>query len=72
MKIDFQSVLKLLPAIGAFNAALPEFKAVFDQLVAMFGEKDQAILRAAYRDVLADNDAGHERLQAKLAEAAAR
>lgn len=72
MGLDFQSVLKLLPAIGAVKAALPEFQAVFEQIVGMFGERDQAVLRAAYLDLMADNDTGHARLQAKLADAAKR
>ncbi len=67
---DFNSILKMLPAVGPVVAALPEFKKVYDQLVATFGEKDQAVLRDAYADLVADNDEGHARLQDKLAAAA--
>lgn len=67
---ELTSILKLLPVVGPAVAALPAFRAVYDQIVATFGEKDQATLKAALADLMADNDAGHERLQAKLREAA--
>ena len=63
-------ILKMLGAIGPVAAALRQFKEVFDDIVATFQTKDQAVLRSAYADVMADNDEGHARLQAKLAEAA--
>ena len=63
---SLSSILKLLPAVGPAVAALPEFKAVYDQVVATFHETDQAKLKEAYADLIADNDAGHARLQAKL------
>ena len=66
---DLTSILKLLPAVGPAVAALPEFKKVFDQIVGTFKERDQTVLKAAYEDIMADNDAGHARLQSKLAEA---
>ena len=69
---DLKSILGLLPAVGPVIAALPEFKKVFDQIVGTFNTKDQAVLREAYEDIKADNDEGHARLQAKLAEAAKR
>ncbi len=69
---DLKSILGLLPVVGPVVAALPAFKEVYDQIVATFAEKDQAVLKEAYVDIIADNDEGHERLQAKLAEAAKR
>lgn len=63
-------VLKFLPAVGPVVAALPEFKSIWDQIVGTFGEKDQATLKEAYADAIADNDEGHARLQEKLAAAA--
>lgn len=68
---DLTSVLKLLPAVGPVVAALPEFKRIYEQIVATFGERDQATLKDAYFDLMAENDEGHRRLQEKL-EAAAR
>ena len=63
MKLDLQSILRLLPAVGPVVAALPEFKAVFDQLVATFGDDDQAKLKDAYAALDAENEARHKRLQ---------
>jgi hypothetical protein len=69
---DFTSVLKFLPVVGPVVAALPEFKSIFDQIVGTFGAHDQTLLKEAYEDLIADNDEGHARLQAKLAAAAQR
>lgn len=69
---NIASVLKLLPVVGPVIAATSEFKGIFDQIVGTFGEKDQAKLKSAYADLMAENDAGHERLQDKLAAAARR
>lgn len=69
---NLESVLKLLPAVGPVVAALPEFKRIFDDVVATFGTNDQATLKGAYADLIADNDEGHARLQEKLAAAARR
>jgi hypothetical protein len=66
------SILALLPKVGPVVASLPEFKKVYDQIIATFGEHDQETLKEAYLDVIADNDAGHARLQDKLADAARR
>lgn len=67
---DLKSVLAMLPAVGPVVAAAPAFKKVYDQIVGTFATKDQAVLKEAYADVVADNDEGHERLQEKLASAA--
>jgi hypothetical protein len=69
---SLSTVLGLLPAVGPVVAALPEFKRIYDQIVNTFKEDDQAVLREAYEDLMAENDEGHARLQAKLAEAAKR
>jgi hypothetical protein len=63
---DLSSILKLLPAVGPVVAALPEFKKVYDQIVGTFKEDDQAVLKDAYADLMAENDEGHARLQKKL------
>ena len=62
-------ILALLPKVGPAAAALPEFKKVYDQIVATFKEHDQVTLREAYVELMADNDAGHQRLQDKLRQA---
>lgn len=69
---SLDSILKLLQAVGPVAAALPDFKAVYDQIVTTFSDDDQDTLKEAYADLIADNDEGHARLQAKLADAAKR
>ena len=64
--MNLANVLRAMLEVGA---NLPAFKSLFDQAVGTFSEADQASLQAAYRDVMAENDAGHRRLQAKLAAA---
>ena len=67
---SFASILRLLPAVGPVVAALPEFKSVFDQIVSTFHGTEQAALKETYADLIAQNDEGHARLQAKLDDAA--
>ena len=71
MKFEIASILKLLPAVGPVVAAIPAFKGIFDQIVSTFKEKDQAVLKEAYADLIAENDEGHARLQQKLKDAGA-
>ena len=66
------TLLGVLPVVGPALAAASEFKALYDAGVSLLGDDDQATAKAAYADLIADNDAGHARLQAKLAEAAKR
>ncbi len=64
---NLASVLKLLPAVGPVVAALPEFKKIFDQIVATFDDDaDQKELKEAYVDLMRENDEGHRRVQSKL------
>jgi hypothetical protein len=64
--IDLSSTLKLLTAVGPVVARLPEFAAIYKELVATFSTSDQARLNKAYADLVAENDQGHARLQDKL------
>lgn len=66
------TILSLLTKIPAALAKGKEFKEVFGQIKSTFGTKDQATLQAAYADLIAENDEGHQRLQDKLREAARR
>lgn len=72
MKFNLHSLLELLPAVGPVVAKLPVFVDLFEQGVATLHEKDQAVAKAALKDIQADNDEGHVRLQSKLAEASAK
>ena len=69
MNISIETVIRAMTLAGS---ALPAFKALLDEVMGLFSEKDQAVLREAYEDVKLENDEGHARLQAKLAEAARR
>lgn len=46
--ITVGTILKLLEKSGPVIAALPEFKAMFDQVVGGFAERDQKTLKRAY------------------------
>jgi len=63
-------IIKLLQAVGPITAALPEFKAVYDQIVATFkSSTDQKTLQTAYQELQAENSGGHARLQDMLRQA---
>jgi len=65
-------MLKLLPVVGPVVAATESFKGWYDEAVGLLHPTDQATARAAYEDLIADNDEGHARLQLKLQAAAQR
>lgn len=60
---------KLLSAVGPALAAAPKFKEVWDSFVMLAKPADQAVLKQTYSDLMAENDEGFARLDAKLAEA---
>lgn len=66
------SLLKLLPIVGPAVARAAEFGQWFGEASAALRPADQATAKAALADIQADNDAGHRRLQEKLAAAARR
>lgn len=68
--MDLTTLLKVLPAVGPVVANLPEFVALFTEATKLLKPQDQTVAKAALADIQADNDAGHARLQAKLAQAA--
>lgn len=64
------TIIKLLQVVGPVTAALPEFKAVYDQIVSTFSSKtDQKTLQEAYRELQNENSGGHVRLQELLRKA---
>ena len=68
--LGLSTYLGTLLRIGkAGIAAYPEVQSLMKAAVSLLHEKDQASAKEAYNDLIADNDAGHARLQAKLAEA---
>jgi len=70
--MDLTKLLKLLPIVGPAVARVEEFGAWFHEAAAVLHPADQATAKAALTDIQADNDAGHKRLQDKLAAAARR
>lgn len=72
MNFDLPTFLRAAQAIGPVLAALPAVRALFDQAAAALSDDDQATAKEALADLIADNDDGHERLQAKLDAAARR
>jgi hypothetical protein len=69
---SFLELAKLLPIVGPTVASTAEFVERFSELISHRGPGEQAELREMLEDVQADNDAGHARLQEKLARAAER
>ena len=67
---NLTSLLKLLPVVGSSIARAKEFVDWFDEVKMALHPADQATAQEALKDIQADNDEGHARLQAKLAAAA--
>lgn len=64
MPVLIPTIIRMLQAVGPITAALPEFKAFYDQLVSTFkSDTDQDTLKRAYRELQAENSGGHVRLQ---------
>ena len=70
--MDLKTLLNVLPAVGPVVAKIPEFIAMFNAAADLLDAPDQDTAKEALADIQADNDAGHARLQAKLAAAAQR
>lgn len=68
--MDLLTILRALPVIGPVMAAAPEVKNLIDGAIGALHPTDQAHAKEALADLMADNDEGHARLQAKLAAAA--
>lgn len=62
--------LRALQAVGPITAALPEFKALWDQFTGLVNnDNDKETLKKAYEELLAENTGGHVRLQEMLRKA---
>lgn len=61
-------ILALLPKIGPVAAALPEFKALIDQVLGTLKGNDQETLKQAYALAIQKSDAAHADLQQLVAE----
>lgn len=66
--MNLATILALLPKVGPVIAALPEFKALIEELIAtLTSERDQAELREAYEAAIVDAADAHAKLQAIVA-----
>ncbi len=72
MTMDLQSILNAARALGPVLVALPDVRAIFDAAVAALSTADQDVAKAELAKLRDENDALHERLQVKLANAAKR
>lgn len=72
--MNLTTILEVLKVVPAVTAALPQFKSMFDEMVALFDDEaeTQETLKEAYEDLIADNDEGFARLDAKLEAAKSR
>lgn len=66
MTIDLETVLKAMASAGEMMRAIEDLVA---GVIPEFGSDDQDALKASLAALRADNDAGHARLQGKLAAA---
>lgn len=65
--MDLRMILNALPAIGPLLSAVPAMKAAVEQAIALLDDDDdQATARRELEQIMAENDAGHARLQGKL------
>ena len=63
-KISLTSLLGLLPVVGPVVAALPQFKAIYDELTATFSShSDQKTLKDAYAVAVSGAADAHNDLQ---------
>ncbi len=68
-KFNLATALGILPVVGPVIAAAPEFKKLWDGIVATFdSDADQATLKDAYALAIDDRDAAHADLQKLVAE----
>lgn len=56
-------VQKILAATLYVGAELPAFKALFDQVLTVFDENDQVVLKDAYAKAIADSNDAHRDAQ---------
>ena len=73
-KLSLGTVLAALPNLVPLIGQAAAIAQLVEELIASFGDtpSDQETLREAIADLEAENDEGHARYQAKLAEAAKR
>lgn len=61
--MNFEAILKTLLMIGA---EFPAYRALFEQVVALFEESDQSKLKEEYAKAMAAADAAHRTAQTEF------
>lgn len=69
--MNLHTILDAARAFGPVLGSLPAIVELIDNAVSALSEPDQDKAKAALAELRAENDALHDRLQAKLAAAAA-
>lgn len=71
--MNLSTILDAIKTIGPTLAGVQSVKVIIEQAIALLGSgEDQATAKATLADLIAENDAGHDRLQDKLGDAANR
>lgn len=69
--MNLQTIIDAARALGPVLGAVPAIVELVDNAISTLSEPDQAKAKAALEELRAENDALHDRLQTKLAAAAA-
>ena len=67
--MNLETILAAIRAIGPVLGALPAIRKIFEHAISLLSEDDQEVAKSALAELRDDNDALHERLQSKLADA---
>lgn len=71
--MNLATILDAIQQIGPALAGVQSVKAIIEQAIDLLdNDDDQATAKATLAELIAENDAGHARLQGKLADAAKR
>lgn len=73
MIMNLTTILDAIKHIGPALAGVSSVKTIIEQAISLLASPaDQATAKATLAELIAENDAGHQRLQDKLADAAKR
>ncbi len=71
--MNLDTILDAIKHIGPALAGVSSVKSIIEQAIGLLdNEGDQATAKASLAELMAENDAGHQRLQDKLTDAAKR
>lgn len=70
--MNLATILSALPVVGPIARAVPAVRELINEAIGALHPADQATAKAELDRLIAENDAGHARLQDKLAAASKR